>query len=260
MKKSLLLLTILLVFSSISAAPTRSSIATKETDYIEKPSTITAKSYVQKGLIALWDGIENPPSSRGWIDCIGAANMRWNSVPPISEDHIAFAGNSNQYGITDGSEIVRLMQTEAGVTIELAYVPTGYNGNGGIIGIGDGNNRTLWIWSWASARTYPGWIENITCKGSAKYFGGISNNTYESGTLALRINSEMCEVIHNGVEQVCMFKAGTKIAQDTAFRLAKMGSFGSGKFNCYGLRWYARMLTDKEIMHNYKVDKVRFGL
>ena len=225
--------------------------------------TPSAKSYVQDGLIAMWDGIENAawgahdPSATVWKDLVGGYDVS-NSYSDMTwtDDGYSFGSkNGNFFYRSSATEILNTVKSKL-FTMEVVRSSYSPISNTGFISLGANSNRNIMIFdsykvidniciflgninrtagitvpNLSFARTFVGNLSSIliytdSTGGISVSFGEISNNDSELyiGRISYPIGNTVCNGIVNAV------------------------------------RFYSRALTEDEIAHNYAIDKARFGL
>ena len=218
----------------------------------------TAKDYVQDGLLAMWDGIENAgwgvhnASATAWKDLIGQ-----------------YDGAVNLSGLSWGED--RL------------HFTSGYNVNFGAVPIGSG---ALWIeicldtTSTTSFTCYVGqgsmrYISSST-GGDSKYVAFRASQPGGVGPLGFYSPNVRPNTISAGYTADALTHFiytngafGAQKVYSAAYRFSSTGLlmnreynaiYGSGVFDAHNVRLYSRMPTADEIAHNYAIDKARFGL
>ena len=221
----------------------------------------TAKSYVQNGLVAMWDGIENAgwgvhdENATVWKDLVGNRDLTFVNGVTIGDDY-AEGGDNLVVGV-DPFEYT---------TIEMVIAP--------------GDSLSLYsqhvlMYSGVSGNSTPRWLMyskyiNRSTYG-VHYYRDKTPNAFETRqtTGLTKIN---CTIIYqdgysrdvtsgyvNGniaANTTCSGNVGGRIS---SFALGNALGRGSGGkwFNC---RLYSRALTADEIAANYAIDKERFNL
>lgn len=206
----------------------------------------TAKDYVQDGLIAMWDGIENVgcgvhnPNATEWKDLVGDNDI--TLVGGVFGD-TALICNGTQYGGHNDNVV-------NGVQIEL-------------VANAKQQKRRCWIASTGQSLSskysgFVGWYDRGLCFGlydtarsltlrtAISYsFAVNSNRTFENNAL-VATESGKSDLTPQTARGICVVVGG------------QMNNPLKCDIHC--LRIYSRALTDEEIAHNYKIDKERFGL
>lgn len=220
----------------------------------------TARDYVQDGLIAMWDGIENAgwgvhdASATVWKDLVGSVEAsngqygiyEWKLnalvLPGIKMHKLSFTLQS----LTDAVN-------QNNVSVECVFKPEHGTavGNNAIFGFGI-SQRILWIWN----------VGRTTIRGSQKdqlqafiTDGVVNGITYSGGNIYKN------GFLH-GVASV-----GTQTATENKGQIGQIGGFYSivGNYtslcgDVHSIRVYNRNITPAEIVANYAIDKARFNL
>lgn len=206
----------------------------------------TARDYVQDGLIAMWDGIENAgwgvhnPNATEWKDLVGDNDI--TLVGGVFGD-TALICNGTQYGGHNDNVV-------NGVQIEL-------------VANAKQQKRRCWIASTGQSLSskysgFVGWYDRGLCFGlydtarsltlgtAISYsFAVNSNRTFENNAL-VATESGKSDLTPQAARGICVVVGG------------QMNNPLKCDIHC--LRIYSRALTDEEIAHNYKIDKERFNL
>ena len=222
----------------------------------------TARDYVQDGLIAMWDGIENAgwgvhdPSATVWKDLVGGYDVS-NSYSDMTWTDNGYSFGNNKGNFFYRSSATEILNTVKSKLFTMEVVRSSYSpiSNTGFISIGGNSNRNIMIFdsyevidnaciflgnvnragitvpNLSFARTFVGNLSSIliytnSTGGISGQFGEISNNDSELwiGRISYPIGNTVCNGIVNAV------------------------------------RFYSRALTEDEIAHNYAIDKARFNL
>ena len=208
----------------------------------------TARDYVQDGLIAMWDGIENAgwgvhdPNATVWKDLIGGETVSSPSViftdNSLSLDGSYYMVGSKNYYANNGYSIELVFSAHTSPPSNSAVVVFGSYSGGGI--------------NWQNY-----WQTNI---------GGA----WHSSNWPEKINQVSMTLDKNGRVVYCHENQGYYEMSLSPFSYPyKVGSVGIGKgwnqsktfdgeINC--IRFYDRGLAQDEISANYAIDKARFNL
>ena len=210
------------------------------------PPPPTARDYVQDGLIAMWDGIENAgwgthdPNATEWKDLVGDNDI--TLVGGVFGD-TALICNGTQYG-GHNDNVVNAVQIE-------------------LVANTKQQKRRCWIASTGQSLSskysgFVGWYDRGLCFGlydtarsltlgtAISYsFAVNSNRTFENNAL-VATESGKSDLTPQAQRGICVVVGGQK----------------NNPLMCdiHCIRIYSRALTDEEIAHNYKVDKERFNL
>lgn len=262
MKKFLSLL-FLFIASGAFCAPVRSMVSARDSANAEGESSVwpSAADYIQDGLIAMYDGIENSDfgihdeSSSIWKDLIGdndaivSAGGTWL--------HNALSCNGSACGA-----VANLFSTSEVGTVEcvVSDVPENVDPRGIILGI-CANSGT----------------ENEICPMIGKYYGryvnafspGRSanfNNSFVSSKTTIQMSSLYTgsnSQAYLDTTQVVLDKYGFP-GMNTSFGFG--GRYYNNAFSfciackIHTVRIYSRQLSSEERAFNYRIDKERFGL
>ena len=217
----------------------------------------TARDYVQDGLIAMWDGIENAgwgvhdASATVWKDLIGLwGDLEFVGSPAVRDDEILF----NSIG---GAQSSNAKTRPSSVTYEIVCnVMSGYHSvlwaaTGGPYNYGDivpfGNNTNQ----------------------AELYIGGLSIKSYANDYPVFDYGKRCSMAFTSGEGFLRSFKNGS-IAQEYTgerteanFNHLSVGRYRDGHYQPISvcrIGVYERNLHPIEIAANYAIDKVRFNL
>lgn len=229
----------------------------------------TAKYYVQDGLVALWDGIENAGWGRHdadieeWKDLKGGeSNFILSDTSIVEENKIVFPQNTSNASDTQTVDVKHFRFPYVEIVFSTKRVSWG-------------DSRVVLL-----GNEYWGNVQSIVTSSpsgdpdGSRYIGfGLERTLSENGSQAF--------VIPNLSVVECGFKCGTvrpaninpvvngQIVQyitrpniyttTTTDKWILCGA-GSNEITIYCLRFYSRALNSDEVAHNYAIDKERFGL
>ena len=201
-----------------------------------------ASMYIQNGLIAHWDGIENAGigqhdnEATTWKDLVGSRDLAVNANEAFSEDCLVLTSSGSH--ITSGWALnaltfeFRLMQTSGSVSIRRW----------------DANPWQQPFESWSSSE---GFLERIGTTRLATTVP-VNGSVYH---LVTRYSSSSGHRFQSTVN-------GETTARSGAANITVPSSFnffnGDKNVNAYAIRIYDRELTDDEIVFNTNVDQVRY--
>ena len=214
-------------------------------------TTYTSSSYVQSGLIAQWDGIDNQgtgthdPNATTWKDLVGDLDMTLTAKGSWTKDGNALYVAGGYAGAQGASA------TPAYKTIEVVYKMTD---NGGRIlftsGIStrfvlfDGNGTKLYFDGAKETKNVSCLYDADTvCFAAATYDDSTVSNAYFNGEV--RNDSTLKNTWGTGDGKVAVGDRALSKAYPW------MGEI-------YAIRLYDRVLTDEEIASNCAIDKARF--
>lgn len=264
----------------------KSLMAALQTNLIlDRSGPYTAKDYIQSGLVAMWDGIENVgwgehnPEPTEWLSLIDPLdsfafadiNKFYTPVYSVEEDHLHIGTiaqwvakrNATYSGFSRGTfEVVMAFHgvddtyTSNSVQIAKGYSTT-YPGVRLIKGTASGSER------WIVGRNYARQIDHIDFN---EYIGKKctislqARNSLSTSNVPNYINGREASLItldnqvegwgYSGWEKASIGNYTTSIA--------KTGCAINTDLYC--IRIYNRDLSANEIAHNYKVDRERFVL
>lgn len=205
-------------------------------------STPTARDYVQDGLVAMWDGIENAGwgvhSDYGMVDLLGSSI----SLPKeCGEKGIAGAVKSSGPLIYELAPILR---------VEVCFSMSSH-ANACYVKIGnDGNIIHFGLIEWGSIASGVNWNSNAGFRPSLLV-----------GGKTVHLTSGECYI--NGVKpSFIKYSGGTYTQHGDRIDIGYGGGFDfkNTGFVLHGIRLYNRVLSVDEIAANYAVDKARFNL
>lgn len=209
--------------------------------------TPTAKDYVQSGLVAMWDGIENA----GW----GTHNASATVWKDLSGNGYDFAVPSSGASFEDtcldlsGTSVSANLPEVSRMEFTIECVAKS---------IGD---YGAWVWmknpSWVGG-ALVGWQSQGLCYFPWYKIGRAGDQDFAT-----------VSVTWNAATQV-MYKNATSIATSSrsidprnVLATIYIGEYDGRKkstMGCYSVRLYSRALTAEEIARNYAIDKARFNL
>ena len=219
--------------------------------------TPTAKDYVQSGLVAMWDGIENAgwgvhdPNATTWRDLVGSHVLSFPATPSWTDNAYILDGVADHAPSCPAQDIFNAIVTGL-VTIEIASKSTDGTayGNNGFFGLGRVDLRSFWFWN--NAR--------VTIRGTETGIAGmIENNTaatYSLGSSGAFKNGLMLSTLTFGSQEA----GGSFYIGRIPVYKSQVGIYDAIHGVIHSLRVYSRALTAQEIAHNYAIDKARFNL
>ena len=215
--------------------------------------SLSAKSYVQDGLIAMWDGIENAgfgthdSSAATWKDLIGTLDLtpnrsaHWESNGLASSSHIGYLANRNATINTIG-------------TIEVAFDMSGETANNaGRCLVKFSNSRALMgngLFGLRSRGEPSIMMDSNINKLKSKFGGAVVYGTTAADDI----------LYFNGEEQQTTSSGGNWNLNSMTYVGGDGGTSTSVIGVCHCIRVYSRALTAAEVAADYAVDKARFNL
>ena len=215
----------------------------------------TARDYVQDGLIAMWDGIENAgwgvhdPDATVWKDLTGNGFDAAVHGAAFGESEIVFGDDPTaSYAALSNTQSAGLRHERHSMEVVWRAKTSG---------------RIIFL------RSPFGCTLGLIDRGAFLYTTG---EDYRSGTRFPFGGGEAKMSVSVGYEDVyraVKFHANGKrmpldfsnywSGQTSYLRFGNRETF-TGGFALSSVRLYSRALTDEEIAHNYKVDRARFGV
>lgn len=233
----------------------------------------TAKDYVQSGLVAMWDGVENAgwgvhdSAATKWIDC-------------ISGYEIAIPDNSDVYTWT-GSSLKRT--GTGGIAQNISELNQTSNADAWTIEIGMSMTTPVVAPSGLTGYQFANFTVNNTARQMRIFSQGNLNvivtpdaNWYHTPGVSLpfsrrtfTLGKTSTETATAGRYDAFVGTNGSLMTGTRASRYALGGQMNLFAVSAWAetteaeilfIRRYHRALTPAEIAHNYRVDKLRFGL
>lgn len=267
-------------FPSSVSSRARGLLALKACNWsAAKKSQLTARDYVQSGLLFHWDAIENcgyglheeKPSA--WVDLAGSGldiplsvrNDAWSFTDEfISEKNVYCLYKQHpQTEVLDGTvsttvEWVTRIDGDGYSSSNMDTCLSLNDGGGGrntsAVGFSNwtqGGSKYLWRVGISSA-----WNGSIWTKIGDGFNGGA--RFHYSATISIGADGVTCECVQyvNGVEvkRTTDSNLSIKAPNDRYFYL------GSSRARPSVIRYYTRVLSAAEVAANYAVDKARFGV
>jgi hypothetical protein len=214
----------------------------------------TAKDYIQDGLVAMWDGIENAgwgtndKSVNYWKELIGgsqkvttSAGVReWSQSGDAMESMVAFNSKAMVSPVMDNASVLNTVRSAEGVLYKSVEASVDDNISGGICLFYYNNSQYKNYWL-GIKNTAPILERCYVCIDWEPDVHGNSKVRYADKDFA-----RSGVIVASGAGYSRMFFGGE-------YKL------GNGGGIC-AIRLYNRKLTDEEIAYNYNIDKQRFGL
>lgn len=217
--------------------------------------TPTAKDYVQDGLIAMWDGIENAgwgqhdPNATVWKDLAGSHDFVLPSAFSIGDDCVVFTktqGEVQSWGIAKNDILtIEVCGKKTSTVVGFAFKFNGDYVAERMFAYLQTNNRGFQFVSSGNTMNRPAHDAKWT-----------ASATFEMAESSL---TELVETFYNGYSSPMnagtssWAKAGAYIGYYNGDTYAFVGEM-------YSVRLYSRALLASEIAANYAIDKARFNL
>lgn len=226
----------------------------------EKNTTPTARDYVQAGLVAMWDGIENAgwgthdANATVWKDLIGSANMGIASSAAWGVDCLTDAGgggSSAAMASTSNSALMSALNSATEFTIEMCAQKTNATAT----------SRLTWI-----STNYPIPL-------SVQSYATNTGITFYSDTAGTSVAASSVDLLNPFTVTIQQTKSGGKSIYFNGQLKATnaTSAFGMNFANLFlgregvsrkvfALRISNKLLTASEIARRAMIDRRRFGL
>ena len=239
-------------------------------------SGYTARDYVQDGLVAMWDGIENAglgvhdPSATMWKDLVGGYDLTVPSSLTWKDSCLSFDGKYSAYNLELPHSMIGLVWTcECVYTIkEQGLNYKGLFGARNIGGVGFNQVYGLNYWSDVSG----GWNMGIGSSNdiAISSYPSLAKLVVVNRTNYLVLGQKSDKKLIAGTDGVISVEKQIRDVTNTTHNGFMLGraydpptkpeTLRALKSDIYTFRLYNRTLTDSELAANYAVDKVRFNL
>ena len=244
-----ILLTSICFCMCVLANPVKSILGAKGIIEINtSEDSVSAKDYVQDGLVAMWDGIENigfgihDDDTEIWKDLVGDNDLTCGYS--FNENSLVCTGYNSAYKSTPTISQGDIYHIEICLNYpspSVSYMVANFGGNYRIL-------------AYAIERR-----------------GGICLSQNEVGYGTWPIGKHTFSFSYNGNSSLGLFidslikEHSTGLDGWNNVRSFKIGSVRGNNYrgfigNFYCIRLYSHVLTEEEINYNYLIDKVRFGL
>ena len=232
----------------------------KDTSNISNSKVISetaSMDYVQDGLVLLLDGIRNTRSGHStstnvWEDLSGTNyDYTLNNIK-INDNNIYFKGTANSYALRKEN-------------LSEIFGNTLYDDRTIEIVVKDTSDSHIWICGNSSSRKAIG------------IYGGTLNvsispdnvSTFTLKSSALKVNNY--SILHKKEGEICVYQNDEQLVKTNNLNCwnhsGEVSYIGNSSTNgaplngeIYSIRVYNRILTEKEINHNYQIDKKKFGI
>lgn len=238
----------------VFAAPTKSSVAARH--LVNSGASVSAKDYVQNGLVAIYDGIENA----GWGSHDSAATSWMNLVNGNTVTLPAgFTAGDDCVTVTNANQsLVVSDYSGADFTVEYVFALADDNtfreclfeatsGNSSFRYRAGANIDDFWNWGHYAKILFPR-------SGNVGVVKSISSSWHDIFS-ATNGGEDFVNGISVGAGSLETY---TDITALNGFRIGRNG-FTTFQDVC-SIRIYNRALTAAEVVANYAIDKERFGL
>jgi hypothetical protein len=256
--------------SSAMASPVKGILGASGVEYVEEEKRdYTASDYVQDGLVAMWDGIENSgygehsDTLKTWVDLTGNGNDMPVGGYTILDDGVVFnnARSPDYFGtraLTPQIEVVLVPDASANYN-QNVIAPYGSGPYARFIIIKRSNRLIVPL----AYSNFQNW--GCRCADITDYDGIPVAVSIRWGYCSNANNSRNNAYI-NGIENVTILDSAASVGFDYCTDNGKMHIGFEGSLTNYKtktvkcIRLYNRELSPKEVRYNYEIDKRRFGL
>ena len=246
MKRVLYITAIFIGFGlALMAAPQRGDYGASGIEYEEGGSAMpTASDYIQEGLIALWDGIENvdwgvhDDGAKSWVNLVNgdSFSIKANSFSPDSLVATVSTGYNSvpMYSVTDGDaytfEVIGASLAKGTAVASLPY---------------SGGPLFSFYANWSDTSSYA--------RGC-----GSSISIANTGPIGMR---KTCGLRVSGNDWT-LYSTMFNVEQSGTWSKtsSKYGGTVYANVEVCCIRIYDRALSAEEIAHNYEIDRRRFNL
>ena len=231
--------------------------------------TPTAKDYVQTGLVAMWDGIENAgwgvhdPNATTWKDLIGGIETSW--LTDVADNSLTWENGGlrrvGTKGITATVDwCANITQTtpytleivigDASQTAPLSSLNFYYNSMANTMMFVRANYTGLWN---STGGQYAS-LASLGYDFPAVYFAFVATGV--AGTN----NRQLEDIYRDGTRLFANRLMSTSTDKTFHFFQYSRVWAETRDTTIHAVRLYSRALTADEIARNYNIDKARFGL
>ena len=230
---------------------------TKDTSNSKVISETASMDYVQDGLVLLLDGIRNTRSGHStstnvWEDLSGNNYDYTLNDIKINDNNIYFKGTSDSYALRKEN-------------LSEIFGNTLYDDRTIEIVVKDTSDSHIWICGNSSSRKAIGiYVGTLNVSISPD---NVSTFTLKSS--ALKVNNY--SILHKKEGEICVYQNDEQLVKTNNLNCwnhsGEVSYIGNSSTNgtplngeIYSIRVYNRILTEKEINHNYQIDKKKFGI
>ena len=221
-------------------------------------SAASTSSYVQDGLIACWDGIENAGAgvhdggATVWKDVKGGYEFSLTGVT-VDADRMTFAGDASSYGMLSSNDTVSTFVAAKNGTLEIVYAAR--TAPGTQVMLQSSNSSGMAFGMTGSTTLLPNTSSSNSSRPKYTFNSGTTTNSvavrYSAGVSASAIANGVALSSPSGSDYWWYPEPETYIGVRS-----NKSAFFPGSIYC--IRLYSRQLTDAEIAANQDVDKLRF--
>lgn len=232
----------------------------------------TAKDYVQNGLIAMWDGIENAgwgihdPNATTWKDLIGSYDGTVGANVVVMDNCMSFNGNKGEANAVKVGKVT--FGSPQFVTFETVFIKD-HDEEVSVYDeavFGQTESKTSMVSMFVKSKMKVQYKKLGASTDSAIEYGSTPFGMREMMSASFRYASDKIQLFKDGVVMSSRTNDSTPIDMSSASYNFYIGgdAYKPEEYTLIGrvfnLRIYSRALTADEIAANYAIDKARFGL
>ena len=218
----------------------------------------TARDYVQDGLVAMWDGVENAgwglhdSATTNWVDLVGGRVLTFSGDVTMSSDRVDIPGGT--YAVCPFETVSGDFTVEVVARREYAYAN---NTSRSIVRFDNAGIAYHHANDMLITRTRPGTPQRrLPIWFPASATDGRERRTFASvargETMSFYDNAVAMRVTYYGEEPALTKNEGKVCVRSSALT-------GDGVITVWNTRFYSRALTPDEVAHNARIDRLRFG-
>lgn len=225
----------------------------------ESNNILTQYAYVKDGLVLCYDGINNTGTGHSsvattWKDLSGNNNdgtFTLDSTVTWNVDRLKFTNSKTMVNINDN-----ILNTINGNQFTIQFIIDDYQ-------YVSGTSYPTILWSSNdnfSFYTQEDYWNIFRLKISSNSRPDYSKQYINNNLISIKYNltEGYCEILPNHVGNYRT--TINSIINANNFKITGCQETGSGTFSIKNLRIYNKILTDKEIKENYKIDKIRYNI
>jgi len=231
--------------------------------------SVSASSYVQTGLIAQYDAIDNAgkgqhsDSPSVWKDLVGGRDLTFSGSPTFGADKVSINAEDQYFHNDSCSDFVDAI-TDGAFTLEIHYAANDNKGGRTLFSIGTDyyqspQKRYLLCYAWSN-NIYDGFQYRMSA-GASSGCPAVALGKQHTATFV--VNGNKAYVYHDGVLK-CTMASGGVVTGNNIFTLGYWNgdSKGLNRWTLFGdyrsVRVYNTALTAEQIATNVEVDRQRF--
>lgn len=253
----LLLSACCLATAVLFAVPIRSNLGAEGVEGIPEQDGPTAADYIQDGLVAMWDGIENvdwgahDPDATSWIDLVNGIHIPVNG---FNSDCAIMKAVS----LTDTALLDALASPN--MTVEM-FTVCGVTPQSSRIAPIQVTPETSYF-----SFTYYRWGTTINYSTGFRYLFGQQNKFYPGFPREGDVETISFTMTRDGATSKAYYYNGVSLnvysyaATEPSVSPTELRFWRAGNPEVYFVRIYNRTLSEAEVSYNFLIDKARFGL